>query len=602
MNMTKRAERVAIVGLDAAAVPLVQRFMAQGRMPHTAALARRGQFFTQIHAMFPTLTPTNWATIATGARPAEHQIADFHVHVPGTPLNEAASGFDARLCRAETLWEAAGRQGKRTALLKYPGSWPALEFAGVTVDGCLPNCRHQLLREHVFVAGTPRLATAEETGAWFVNDPESWRLVRLEPTASGTTRRATGTLRPREGEPATVEFELGSDAVEIRFAGGSESVARGGWSSWFDVRCGDTAGLRTRVRFKVMALQNGGRDAAIFATAGMPATGYTRPEGLAEELFDAIPGAFIQGPAVGPAEARWIDPETFCEVAELQCAWYAAAGRRLLATQRPDLFAMQMHATDHAAHLWLNLADPATAPDAETAARYDALFGRVYAACDSVVGAIVEAAGSDTAVAVVGDHGVQSYSRLIFEEQGWDRAYPARRILREAGLITMRPGADGREEVDWSRTRAYPTTDVHVFVNLRGRDPDGIVAPGAEYEQVVNEIVTALRGYVDPQSGQAPFATVLPKRDAAVLGQGGSTCGDVIYAIDPPFAYIHGQQLPTSKHGMSDQRPAVIVGGAGIEAGGESDQPGDLRDMAATAANLLGIEPPKQSTGRTLTD
>src|SRR5205814_9789332 len=59
--------------------------------------------------------------------------------------------------------------------------------------------------------------------------------------------------------------------------------------------------------------------------------------------------------------------------------------------------------------------------------------------------------------------------------------------------------------VDWPGTRAYAVKTYHpgagIQVNLRGRQPQGTVAPGAEYEHLREAILVGLRGLRDPDSG-----------------------------------------------------------------------------------------------------
>ncbi len=75
----------------------------------------------------PTLTTTNWATIATGAWPGTHGITDFNPHRPGDSIGASLQGFDARDVRAEFVWEAAVRAGLDSIVVNWPGSWPPRE-------------------------------------------------------------------------------------------------------------------------------------------------------------------------------------------------------------------------------------------------------------------------------------------------------------------------------------------------------------------------------------------------------------------------------------------------------------------------------------------
>ena len=90
--MKTRPEKAIVIGLDAAVIELVQQFASQGLMPNVAVLLRRG-VLARLLSPYPTITPPNWATIATGAWPATHGIPSFEVYRQGDPLDYTICGF-----------------------------------------------------------------------------------------------------------------------------------------------------------------------------------------------------------------------------------------------------------------------------------------------------------------------------------------------------------------------------------------------------------------------------------------------------------------------------------------------------------------------------
>ena len=79
--------RVMIIGLDSAVPTLVEGWLANGKLPAMAALASSG-VTGRLLAPFPTITASNWASIATGAWPGTHGITDYFVHHPGEALDK----------------------------------------------------------------------------------------------------------------------------------------------------------------------------------------------------------------------------------------------------------------------------------------------------------------------------------------------------------------------------------------------------------------------------------------------------------------------------------------------------------------------------------
>lgn len=69
-------------------------------------------------------------------------------------------------------------------------------------------------------------------------------------------------------------------------------------------------------------------------------------------------------------------------------------------------------------------------------------------------------------------------------------------VLEQAGLLTKK---DGR--IDWSGIRAAYVGLIYMFVNLKGREPNGIVDP-ADYDRTRREIIDAFMVYRDPATGR----------------------------------------------------------------------------------------------------
>src|SRR5207237_470353 len=77
----------------------------------------------------------------------------------------------------------------------------------------------------------------------------------------------------------------------------------------------------------------------------------------------------------------------------------------------------------------------------------------------------------------------------------------------------MRPGPDAGDllrSVDWSRTKAYATGLSGIYLNLKGRERDGIVASD-EAENLKEKIATALSGLSDSARGGVAITSVLPR-------------------------------------------------------------------------------------------
>jgi predicted AlkP superfamily phosphohydrolase/phosphomutase len=78
--MLKR--KVAVIGLDSITPVMIERFVAEGRMPNLKRLRERG-WSSELTSTMPATTPAAWTTVATGAWPSTHGVEGFAVHLPG---------------------------------------------------------------------------------------------------------------------------------------------------------------------------------------------------------------------------------------------------------------------------------------------------------------------------------------------------------------------------------------------------------------------------------------------------------------------------------------------------------------------------------------
>lgn len=148
-----------------------------------------------------------------------------------------------------------------------------------------------------------------------------------------------------------------------------------------------------------------------------------------------------------------------------------AVGRALFRERRPDLTMLVEMGTDRLHHaMWRHL-DPAH-PDHDPADPRVRDARDYYAFVDAEVGAWIDEAGEDTTVLVVSDHGARAMLGAVcvnewLRREGW-------LVLREAPSA---PSPLTPAMIDWSQTRAWGAAGYYarVFLNVRGREPEGIV-------------------------------------------------------------------------------------------------------------------------------
>ena len=162
-------------------------------------------------------------------------------------------------------------------------------------------------------------------------------------------------------------------------------------------------------------------------------------------------------------------------------------------------------------------------------------------------------------------------------------------------------------EIDWPRTKAFALpTDLEgcIRVNLKGREPEGIVNPGSEYHDVCQAISKDLKALVNPASGQ-PAVKEVWTRNEVFPGARQEHLPDLIvtWNDDSPIDSLVSPRVGEVAGVNPDRRPGthsplgfLIAVGAGIPAG--SNQSGRLVEVAPTILKLLGLHSGKEMEGR----
>jgi predicted AlkP superfamily phosphohydrolase/phosphomutase len=164
--------------------------------------------------------------------------------------------------------------------------------------------------------------------------------------------------------------------------------------------------------------------------------------------------------------------------------------------------------------------------------------------------------------------------------------------------------------IDWSRTRAFTLpTDLEgcIRINLKGREPQGIVEPGAQYIDLCEEIRARLEELSNPANGACAVREVWV-RDEVFSGARQEHLPDLMVTWNDalPFAALASPHIglvegasPDPRTGTHSPEGFLLAAGPGIPPHYQGD--GHLLDVAPTVLRLLGIEPPAEMHGRPLT-
>lgn len=302
--------------------------------------------------------------------------------------------------------------------------------------------------------------------------------------------------------------------------------------------------------------------------------------------------------------------------------------RWLLDRERPDLAVVVFELPDRLQHiLWRYVEQlPRPVEGVDGAALIQADLLACYQALDEEIGRLVDRLPPQAYLVFLSDHGFGPWNTNVhlsdwLARQGW-LAYDRRRIggwemLRWVGSRLKRrlPSALKRRTLqtfsllrtlDWSQTQAYAglPTEYGIFVNLRGREPAGIVE-AADYGALRNDIIEALREWRDPQNGQ-PIMKAVYRREELYTGPFVTQAPDIIFELQRGYRVsdLTGRgalfsDVSQEPWGFHEREGVWAMSGPGIEPQPRA-QSARILDVMPTLLYALGLPVPDNVDGRAL--
>jgi len=313
-----------------------------------------------------------------------------------------------------------------------------------------------------------------------------------------------------------------------------------------------------------------------------------------------------------------------------------------------DLFWVMSHTLDKLQHFFWKYMDP-THPAHPGPNPYQHVIRDFHVAFDTALGRMMEALPSGTPVVMLSDHGsapLHTYLHvmnwlaeagfLALQREGLARrglaaagvdARALVRGLRRAGLgwvPRLVPRTLKRQipqasasfakvagRIDWSRTRAYcpSAPGSGLWINLRGREPEGIVSPGSEFERVRDALRRQLLEYRDPRTGEAVVVAV-HKREEIYRGPYAEGGPDLLVETARTVCMVEGLgprplvpagRRPDERTGNHARDGILLVWGDAVRRG-ERLPTAAIEDVAPTVLYLLGLPADREMDGRVLTE
>ena len=552
-------KRVIILGFDGVDYEFTKKLMDEGKLPNFSRAAHEGSF-GPLETSIPPQSPVAWSNFITGMDSGGHGIFDFlhrnpETLVPVFSMSEVAEGgttleigkyqfplsggaFEL-LRRGRAFWEVLENHGIETTVIRMPANYPPSGTATRELSGLgTPDLRGNY-SDFSFYTSKLFAFAGEDIAGGDVYEVDIYDGV--------VEAKLYGPDNPFliETEKLASEFTVYLDPVDpvAKIVAGSEEVVlrEGEWSGWVPVEFPmiPTQTLGGMVRFYLRSVRP---DFELYASSIQidpmaPAFPISTPEDYATELAKAGGRFYVQGlPEDTKArESGVITTEEFLAQAHIAGKEFADQFPYVLDHFDDGLLFFYLGNVDQISHVMWKVLDPGhPAYDPEVDPKYAGLIEELYVGLDGIVGQALERLSTDDTLVVMSDHGFASWRRS-FHLNAW--------LKEKRYLVVKDPGMEEDPgmfvNVDWARTRAYGVGLNGLYVNLKGREKNGIV-PEEKRKALLDEIAAALLAEVDPKTG-GPVVTKAYQREETYKDRGELEIGPDIIVGTAKGTRISGQ-------------------------------------------------------------
>lgn len=293
------------------------------------------------------------------------------------------------------------------------------------------------------------------------------------------------------------------------------------------------------------------------------------------------------------------DPDSFFEQVDEITDELAEVSLFLIGEEKWDFFMVVFMGTDRIQHFFWKYVDEAH-PEYEES-EYSMKVKRYYKKMDQIVGRFLEATPKDALVFLLSDHGFCPIRKAVIVNN----------YLQENGMLKVENG-----KIDLERSKAVSHGYGDIWLNVKGREPEGILQPDKEYEEARKEIIQVLENLTI--NGEKPIKKV-KRREEIYWGPYLDEAPDLTAIFNPGWQAarrpeIEATRRPDKRYVVENPRwsgghdgthdPLDVPGILGLRGPGIQERKelrAHLWDLAPTILTVMGVPVPIDMDGKPLT-
>ena len=533
--------KTVILGLDAYDPVFFEKLQQEGKLPNLGAFQEKGKY-SRFQVSNPPQSEVSWTSIATGLNPGEHGMFDFVHRNPETyslqvsllPKSKNISGTTfVRPSTSRTIFDIAADRGFSSTSLWWPATFPARPESPVQT---LPGL------------GTPDIQGRLGVGAYYSSNtdfPSKQGKTPIFPLIMNGKMSYSGEI---EGPQIKTKYGTKNSVIpleiivkddqtaDVKIGGKFQRLFLGEWSPILELsfKASWLASVHSITRVIMTSIQPSLN--LYFLPLQLhpihPLWRYGTPASFVKDAWKSS-GPFLTlgwPQDTTGLEDGFITDDQFLKLCETIFQARANLLFHHLENFQEGLLASVFDSLDRIQHMfWKNRPDVI-----ETwYKKYDLLVGEV-------LNKLSAKSGNSTQMLIVSDHGFSNFNFKV----------NLNRWLLDKGYLTGNNIDDSCDwkSIDWARTKAYAIGLNSLYLNIRGRERDGIVG-SSERESLVRQLSKDLKEWLGPDN--KPVIWNAWSNEQAFSGSLSAQGPDILVGYAPGYR-------ASSETGLGAWRSAII--------------------------------------------
>jgi len=620
-------DQMIIVGLDGMEPTLVEKFMAEGKLPNFSRLKKEGSY-AHLKTTTPAISPVAWSSFMTGSHPCKHNIFDFLSRNPKNYLPDLSSAWIGNpkkflplgkykiplskpvikgMRRSIPFWKFLGDAGIFSTILRIPVTFPPEKFKGHLISGmCAPDLKGSQ-GTFTFYTSEKEKAKIDEGG---VIIPVIISDNKIETYISGPEN----SLLKKDEElklPLKITLDSTNKTANINISGKKFILKEKTLSDWVKITFRPGLGIKVRAICRIYISEISPNFKMYLSPLNIdpekPALPISHPF-IYSVYIAKLLGSFT---TLGEADDTWalnegiLDEDTFIKLAydnhkESEDMLFNAMDKT-----KKGVVACWFQVTDSIQHMFFRYLDkkhPALklGQNKKSAKTIEELYMNM----DKLVGKVIDKLSKNSSLVIMSDHGFKQFRRGV-NLNSW---------FYRNGYLSLKDGktksGEWFKDVDWTSTKAYGLGLGGIYINQKGRESQGIVSPGEETRALKTELKQRLSGLMDDGNNNAVAINYLYDRDEIPPGPYKENCPDFIVGYNEGYRVswdsVSGKVNSTifednTKAWSGDHciDPKLVPGIFFCNHQINTRSP-SIVDIAPTAMELFGLKVPDHMDGQSL--